>query len=76
MLENANCMKRISDSIFEYTNDFVEKGEIYDAEVIYDEKKNIHYLSLGYDNVLDYEIYIQIKCIDNKFNINSTTTTK
>ena len=65
ILEDTKCMKRISDTLFEYTTDFVKNGETYDMQII--QINNNYYLSIGYDFSLEYDVYIPINF--NKTNV-------
>lgn len=65
ILEDTKCMKRISNTVFEYTNDFVKNGETYDMQII--QINNNYYLSMGYDFSLEYDVYIPIN--SNKTNV-------
>lgn len=59
ILQKTECMRQISDKIFESTNDFVYENEIYDGELLCKRDEKI-YLFLGYDTKLKYEVYIPI----------------
>ena len=65
ILEDTKCMRRINDTIFEYTNDFVKNGETYDMQII--QINNNYYLSIGYDFSLEYDVYIHVNL--NKINV-------
>ena len=65
ILEDTKCMRRISDTIFEYTTDFVKNGETYDMQII--QINNNYYLSMGYDFSLEYDVYIPVN--SNKKNV-------
>ena len=65
ILLKTKCMRRISNTIFEYTNDFVKNGETYDMQII--QINNNYYLSMGYDFSLEYDVYIPVNL--NKINV-------
>lgn len=65
ILEDTKCMRRINNTIFEYTNDFVKNGETYDMQII--QINNNYYLSMGYDFLLEYDVYIPVNF--NKTNV-------
>jgi hypothetical protein len=64
ILEKTKCMKQISDIVFECTDDFVDKNEVYDGEIIC-KRNNNFYLFIGYDDLLEYEMYVPILFTDN-----------
>jgi hypothetical protein len=64
ILQKTKCMRQISDKVFEATNDFVFEYEVYDAELLC-KMDNKYYLFLGYDDLLEYEVYIPILFTDN-----------
>lgn len=65
ILKKTQCVRQINDTIFEKTNDFVDEYQVYDGELRI-KKNNNCYLFLGFDPLLDYEVYIPIEFIDNK----------
>ena len=68
ILKKTECMRQISDKVFEYTNHFVEINQIYDAELVF-KRNNNYYLFLNYDDIFDYEVYIPILFESNSLNI-------
>jgi len=67
-MKNTKCMRQLSDTIFEETNDFVNEKQVYDGNLVY-KKNNKYYLFLGYDDLLEYEIYIPIIYDNGEINI-------
>jgi len=68
IMKNTKCMRQVNDTIFEETNDFVNEKQVYDGNLVY-KKNNKYYLFLGYDDLLEYEIYIPIIYDNNEINI-------
>ena len=68
IMKNTRCMRQLSDTIFEETNDFVNEKQVYDGNLVY-KKNNKYYLFLGYDDLLEYEIYIPIIYDNSEINI-------
>jgi len=58
IIRHTKCKRQINDQLFEYTNDQVKKGEVYDGKII--RKEDTIYLFLGYDDSLGYEVYIPV----------------
>lgn len=61
------CCKQINDFTFEDTQDLVKKGETFDAQLVF--KKGNPYLCLGFDNLLEYEVFVPIKQNNNQINV-------
>lgn len=60
ILKKTQCVRQISDTIFDNTRDFVDKDQVYDAELLIKKNKKC-YLYLGFDPNLEYEIYIPVE---------------
>jgi hypothetical protein len=67
ILKDTKCCKQLNDFTFEETNDLVYQNNIFDAELIF--RDNIPYLTLGYDDILDYNVFVPV-IKDNKNNVN------
>jgi hypothetical protein len=68
VMKKTQCVRQISDTLFEKTKDFVIEQEVYEGEVICARNNNL-YISLGYDSLLEYEVFIPVICDDNQINI-------
>jgi hypothetical protein len=68
-MKKTQCLRQISDTLFEETSDFVNELEVYEGELVY-KRNNKYYLSLGYDALLEYEVYIPIYYKNNQLNNN------
>ena len=64
---DTTCCKQINDFTFEDTQDLVKKGETFDAQLVF--KKGNPYLCLGFDNLLEYEVFVPIKQNNNQINV-------
>jgi hypothetical protein len=67
ILIDTPCYKQMNDFTFIETRDLVRKGETYDATLIF--KQCNPYLYLGYDDLLEYDVYLPVKLTNNEINI-------
>ena len=68
IMKQTRCLQQKSDTIFEETNDVVNELEIYEGEIVC-KRNGKYYLSLGYDLLLDYDVYVPVLETKSKLNM-------
>ena len=59
MLQNTKCKKQIDDRTFIEVGVIAFTDDVYDGEIVKKQDDNI-YLFLGYDSILQYDLYIPL----------------